>query len=294
MRLDDRPGRARGARRRRSTRAGVREPARERPPLLGRPAGGGPASGGAARACWSRRRPGARDRNRPSASGSSSRSTAAARPSGDAWTGSGLWARDRQGVRRGQRRHDRGRVAARSGHELRRLAADRRSAEWSQPAMSTARQAPRPRVLVCDDEHADPAGAAGDPARRRLRVAAGLAPARRRSTSPPCSIPTRRSSTCVLPDIDGIELCRRLREWTRYAADRALGGRRRGRQGAGAGRRRRRLRDQAVRPAGAVARLEANCAGSSPTPRRRRSESTGSRSTSPAARSALERRRRST
>jgi two-component system KDP operon response regulator KdpE len=53
----------------------------------------------------------------------------------------------------------------------------------------------------------------------------------------------------VLPDIDGIEVCRRLREWSDMPILVLSAGRRGGGEGARAGGRRRRLRDQAVRGA---------------------------------------------
>ena len=53
----------------------------------------------------------------------------------------------------------------------------------------------------------------------------------------------------VLPDGDGIEVTRQLREWTRAADPRAVGRRRGGAEGPRAGGGRRRLRDQAVQPA---------------------------------------------
>ena len=71
---------------------------------------------------------------------------------------------DRQGLRRGQRRRDRGRVAAGPGQQLRRLAS-----RWREEAGVSERAAdPRLRRRA-----ADPPGAAGDPPRRRLRGGAG-------------------------------------------------------------------------------------------------------------------------
>ncbi len=60
----------------------------------------------------------------------------------------------------------------------------------------------------------DPARAEGHPARGRLRARSRPPPWRRRSTAPRCARPTPRSSTSMLPDGSGVELCRRLREWT--------------------------------------------------------------------------------
>ena len=47
-----------------------------------------------------------------------------------------------------------------------------------------------------------------------LRGAAGEHRARRRSTSPRSQRPDAAIIDLVLPDIDGVELCRRLREWS--------------------------------------------------------------------------------
>ena len=117
----DRAAAARGHGRRRPARARVREPARERGALLARPSGVGlrPQHRHARCSCGSSTRgPGS---SPPSASGSSSRSTAAPRgqrPLDRIGPGPG----DREGLRRGQRRHDLGRVAAGPGNDLRRLA----------------------------------------------------------------------------------------------------------------------------------------------------------------------------
>ena len=120
---------------------------------------------------------------------------------------------DRQGLRRGQRRHDRGAVAARAGHELRDLAPGIGASRCRSRRMSTAKAGSRPRVLVCDDEQQilralrvilRDAGYEALPAstgEEALDIAA-------------VSRPDAGIIDLVLPDIDGIELCRRLREWT--------------------------------------------------------------------------------
>ena len=107
-------------------------------------------------------------------------------------------------------------------------------------------------------------------------------PPPRRSTRPPCARRTRRSSTSCCPTATASRSAGQLREWTRDADHRAVGGRRGGAEGARARGRRRRLRDQAVRrararraPAGGAAprRAGAGRAGAA--------RPTGSRSTSP-------------
>ena len=142
VRHRDRPRRAAGARRRRPARARVREPARERAPLLGRPAGVGPRAPQRPARAWCA----SSTRGRGSAPAERERifepfyrgPGAAAEP----WTGSGLGPRDREGVRRGQRRHDLGRVAARPGDELRGLAADRAAASPPSDRPSRRRRCP--------------------------------------------------------------------------------------------------------------------------------------------------------
>ncbi len=119
---------------------------------------------------------------------------------------------DRQGIRGGQRRHDRGPVAARPGHELRDRAADRREAGGRSQHVSTGKPS-KPKVLVCDDEQQ---------ILRALRVIlrdAGYEalPASTGEEALDLAAVERPDAAIVdlvLPDIDGIEVCRRLREWT--------------------------------------------------------------------------------
>ncbi len=81
--------------------------------------------------------------------------------------GLGAWARDRQGLHRGQRRADLRRIAARAGDELRRRAsAQRRRRPRRTPRSDGRRADPRLRRRP-----ADPARAAAGPARCRLRGA---------------------------------------------------------------------------------------------------------------------------
>ena len=124
------------------------------------------------------------------------------------------------------------------------LPRDRSRARGGRGVNATA----RPTVLVCDDEHQ---------ILRALRVilrdagfeALPASTAEEALDVAAVSHPDAAIIDLVLPDGDGVELCRRIREWSDDADDRAVGGRRRGRQGQGARGRRRRLRDQAVRPA---------------------------------------------
>ena len=113
---------------------------------------------------------------------------------------------DRQGLRRGQRRRDRGRVAARSGQQLR----------GQLPAPGTAgtdERAATCAILVCDDEpqilralkvilrdagYEAVTGEHGEEALDRAAV----------------KPPEAAILDLMLPDIDGVELTRRLREWS--------------------------------------------------------------------------------
>ena len=103
-------------------------------------------------------------------------------------SGQGLRPRpgDRQGVRRGQRRRDRGRVAAGAGEHL------RRHLPAGTGGGGVSEQPPRPRLRR---RAADRPRAEGDPARRRLRGGAGEH--RRGGARPasPCARRRRRSST---------------------------------------------------------------------------------------------------
>ena len=182
---------------------------------------------------------------------------------------------DRPRLHRGQRRRGRGRVAARPGQSS-------FVVSFACPGEGHERPAAHPRLRR---RAADPAGAEGDPARRRLRGGhrrhrrGGSRPGRRQTTRggdprPDAARPRRgrgdAAAARVEPDAD----------------PRPLRGRRGGPQGRGAGRRRRRLRDQAVRPARARRPPRGGAApgGAGRTPSRR-SSPTGSRSTSPPARS---------
>ena len=212
-----------------------------------------------------RRRSRAGDPPRRAASGSSSRSTAdAARPR--PLDRLGPRPRDREGVRRGQRRHDLGRVAPRPGHELRRSSLP--GPEDADAGRRRERSGAAPEGARVRRRAADPARAAGDPARCRLRGAA-----RRDGEEALDVAAVRRPDAAiidlVLPDGDGVEVCRRLREWSRDADHRPVRGRRGGRQGPRARGRGRRLRDQAVRAARAGrAAARRTCAATAPDPRR--------------------------
>ena len=118
--------------------------------------------------------------------------------------------RDRQGLRRGQRRHDLGRVAARSGHELRGLAAARGAGRRRVRRERCRRD---PGCWSCDDE---------PQILRALRVIlrdAGFEALPATTAEEALDVAAVRPPDAaivdlVLPDVDGIELCRRLREWT--------------------------------------------------------------------------------
>ena len=145
------------------------------------------ARGWSGRGSWSGSSTAGRGSPRASASGSSSPSTARA---GRRQRAQRLGPRpgDRPGLRRGQRRRDRGRVAAGPGQQLRRQLRRARR----RPTAERERAAAHPRLRR---RAADPAGAEGDPARRRLRggdrrARGGGARPRRRANRP-----RRRSST---------------------------------------------------------------------------------------------------
>ena len=104
----------------------------------------------------------------------------------------------------------------------------------------------RTRVLICDDEAQ---------ILRALRVILGDAgfevvpatTARRRSTPPRCVRREAAIIDLVLPDGDGVDVCRSIREWSEMPILVLSAVGRRAREGARARGRRRRLRDQAVR-----------------------------------------------
>ena len=181
-----------------------------------------------------------RGSRRPSRSASSSRSTAP--DGGAAHGGSGLGLAIVQGVRRGQRR-----AACASSRcpgqgtsfvvelPLPERAPVRRGVSAGAPRCSSATTSRR-SCARCASCCARPASTS---CRRRRR--------RRRSTARRCSRPDAAIIDLVLPDGDGIEVCRALREWSRMPilVLSAVGDEER--EGPRAGGRRRRLRDQAVR-----------------------------------------------
>ena len=122
-------------------------------------------------------------------------------------------ARDRAGLRRGERRPDLGGVAAGPGRDVRARAARRRSRRrWSRHERR-ARARRRRRA-------ADPAGAADEPARRRLRGRDGddgRGGPGAAALRPPDAI----ILDLVLPDGTGIDVCVELRSWSDGAGDRA-------------------------------------------------------------------------
>ena len=107
----------------------------------------------------------------------------------------------------------------------------------------------RPRILLVDDETAIQR-AVGPLLRARgyeVEIAASAAQALQAFAERP---PDLIVLDLGLPDLEGTEVCRRVRVDVAGADRRAVGARRRGRQGAGARPRRRRLRHQAVRSRG--------------------------------------------
>ena len=111
---------------------------------------------------------------------------------------------DRQGLRRGQRRRDRGRVAARAGQQLRRLDALPRPRGGMNGAA---------RVLVCDDE-AQILRALKvilrDAGYEAVPAASGEEALDLAAVKPPAAAIV----DLMLPDIDGVEVTERLREWS--------------------------------------------------------------------------------
>ena len=159
----------------------------------------------------------------------------------------------------------------------------RGEAEAGAPRADTDRASPRrPRVLVVDDE---------PQILRALRVIlrdAGFEAVRRETGEEAldiaaCARPTRRSSTWCFPTSTGSR-CAQAARVERDADPRALGGRRRGAEGASARRRGRRLRDQAVRPARAGGAPSGGAAPGRARRRRSADRADGSRSTWPARR----------
>ncbi len=110
------------------------------------------------------------------------------------------------GVRSGERRDDRGRVAPRAGDELRCLVPALRGCPGDR--LST-----RPAVLICDDEAQILRGL-----RVILRDAGyDVLPAETGEEALDAAAvnhPDAAIIDLVLPDIDGVEVCKRLREWS--------------------------------------------------------------------------------
>ena len=203
------PGRpAARARRLGAARARLREPAGERRPPLGRAsrlaARAGRRATRRASASWIAG-PGIPSAQRERVFEPFYRSgTAAVRPSRV-----GPRAGDRAGLRRGERRDDRGRVPARAGHDVRGRVP--RSAPVPAPVGSSA---PRRRVLVVDDE---------PQILRALRVVlrdAGFEAMPASTAQEALDLaalhpPDAAIVDLLLPDGDGIEVTRALREWTK-------------------------------------------------------------------------------
>ena len=108
-------------------------------------------------------------------------------------------------------------------------------------------------------------------ARTATALRRGRHAARRRSCEAATPQPRRSScSTSGLPDLDGLEVTRRLREWSASADHRALRARPGARQDRGARRRRRRLPHQALRRGELLARMRVALRHAARARRRRR------------------------
>ena len=211
LRARPRPRPAAPARRRRPDRAGDRERARQRASATPAATRSRSAPGRSAGGCSCASSTAARASRPPSASGSSSRSTAPGPTLRSPRLGPRP--RDRPRVRHGQRRPDLGRVAARPGDDVRdgvpARAAGPRRRRCARPPGERA----RPRVLVCDDE---------PQILRALKIVlrdAGFelvaaATADEALDAAALRPPDAAIIDLVLPDESGIEVCRRLREWS--------------------------------------------------------------------------------
>ena len=261
-------------------------------PLLGRPPGLGPRRVTRRPAARPRRRPRPRDpagAARPRLRAVLPRRDARAPATAARGSGSRSCAgssRPTAGACRSSRSPARARASSSSSRPSLRA---RRAGAPTRPPRAREREAARPGLRR---RAADPARAAGHPARRRLRGRPRVDRARRRSTTPRCSPPDAAIIDLVLPDGDGIEVSRAAARVDDDADHRALGRRRGGAEGPRAGGGRRRLRHQAVRPA----RARRAPAGRAAPRRRPRPTSrccgpTGSSSTSPPTASAATARR---
>ena len=211
-RFDARP--AARQRRRRPARAGARQRARER----GRATPAASAVAVHARTVGPRLVVRVVDRGpgvpAPTSSGSSSRSTA--RPPRGAAGARRLRARprDRPRLRRRQRRHDQGGVAARPGDGDRDRAAGRDAARRrggrDRAGPRDERRAGSSSATTSRRSSAPCGSSSARPASRSIAASDGEEALDRAAVQPPDAA----IIDLVLPDIDGVEVCRRLREWT--------------------------------------------------------------------------------
>src|SRR4029077_13767151 len=110
---------------------------------------------------------------------------------------------------------DRGRVAARAGQQLRRqLPRSGAGARWRDRRPGEAGVSDRPRILVCDDEPQILRALKvilRDAGYEAVAASTGEEALDRAAVKPP----EAAILDLMLPDLDGVEVTRRLREWSR-------------------------------------------------------------------------------